>query len=126
MTNRQITVRMPKKDLELWLKALRLRSNQKKQGIGYLFNPDHVEDEGGYCCLGVAQQVCAGGIEEDASYPSMSFLKERGWVFLDHAGNEGNNPYFPSVNATASDLNDNKGYSFRCIATVIERHAEGY
>lgn len=126
MTDRQITIRMPKEDLELWLKALRLRSNQKKQGKGALFNADASERGGGYCCLGVAQQVCAGGIENGGSYPSMYFLKKRGWVFLDTNGEEDNNPYFPSVNATAAVLNDGKGYSFRRIATVIERHAEGY
>ena len=128
MTKKQITIRMPKEDLELVLRTLRSKSNEHKQGRGALYNG------AGYCCLGAMQCVKTGGFVEghDSSggdfleFPSNKWLKSVGWAFKDVDGKSTDNPYFPTLLCTASEANDEENYTFKQIAQAIESCAVGY
>lgn len=127
---KQITIRMPKAKLKLWLDVLRLPANQKLQGTGALFNggPDPYEDErAGYCCLGALQCAVTGGkVDIHADLPSKKWLKKEGITFLDSYGDPSNDPFFPRFGAEASIVNDGQGKSFKQIAQAIESCAVGY
>lgn len=59
-------IKLPKvqKNIAIWIEAL--RSGNFNQGSGKLFSPLTT----GYCCLGVANEVCNLGVEVDDSYLS--------------------------------------------------------
>lgn len=126
------TIRMPKKYLNKWLKALR-SGEYKQTKEGFLHDPG----TGGFCCLGVLQHCIDGGVEYGKrgsySFPSAEWLKDAGICFIaDEDGfDEGsrtyydNTPYLPSLGSTADRAND-KGVSFKRIATAIEKCTETY
>lgn len=135
MTNKQITIRMPAEKLKLWLRALRLKKNAKRQGGGALYSKINGDTSAGYCCLGVAQQVISGGIEcatsshgvrHARSFPSNSWLEEQGIQFFDSFGSKTTDPYLPMFDCCASTANDELGKTFLEIADAIEDCAEGY
>lgn len=128
MDDKQITIRMPKADLELVLATLRAPENQDKQGNGSMWN--HT----GYCCLGAMQcaktggkiQCVDGNIYCSKWAPALRWLKDVGWEFKSVEGNLGYDPYLPLLNCTAIEANDVHKYSFAEIADAIEDCAEGY
>lgn len=135
MTTKQITIRMPEAKLRLWLRALRLKKNAKRQAKGALWVPkEKGYSNGGYCCLGVAQQVLSGGVEtmdggglEDCkSFPSYDWQEGEGIEFFDKHGTRTRDPYLPLHGVTASYANDTEGLTFAQIADAIEDCAEGY
>lgn len=119
---KQITIRMPQEKLDLWLAALRLEENQSKQARNSLFN----EVEGGYCCLGVAQQVISGGVQVYRYLPSSDWLVKEGITFLDQHGAVSCQPFLPTLHTTAAGANDIQGKTFREIADAVEACSEGY
>lgn len=138
MNKNKKTVRMPKKLFEDFI--YHLRSGKVKQGTGMLFRSENDVDEengerSGYCCLGVLQCTATGGFIEVCSlffknhfrsYPTMQWLEKNGITFINSSGDNTNNPYFPSVFATAGCLNDDLKYDFKQIADIFERHTETY
>lgn len=128
---RQITIRMPKAKLKLWLDVLRLPANQKLQGTGALFNSEKQsndwDDKPGYCCLGALQCAVTGGkVDLGRGTPSESWLKKEGIEFFDDDGDPTTDPYFPRYGGVASEVNDGQKKSFRQIAQAIESCAVGY
>lgn len=135
MCKRKITIRMPKKILNKWLKAL--RSGEYTQAKGTLHDPE----TGGFCCLGVLQHCVDGGVEyhkhKSFCMPSRAWLEDAGIIFQDEVTANINNvpmedmvstclsPYLPSLQRMADTANDN-GKSFKKIADAIEKCAEGY
>lgn len=118
-------IRMPKADLEQWLKVLRAPENQDKQGTGRLFGKNEPGiDVDGYCCLGVAQWSRSGRVERNASFPSGKWLNHVGWTFADAEGYKTTNPWLLVDEASA--LNDSKKYPFRIIADLIQLVTETY
>ncbi len=113
---------MPKADLERWLEVLRAPENQKRQGTGALFSPN--VSERGYCCLGVGQWSKEGAVAKDEDFPALDWLDAKGWRFLNEKGERSNNPWL--LIGTASNLNDERKFSFKEIAALIEAAAEGY
>jgi len=120
------TIRIPKKLLAKWLKAL--RSGEYKQAKGRLYRPEIC----GFCCLGVLQHVASGGSVEaygdDGGYmklPSRGWLKENGIQFLSVPGSICGDPFLPTIGRRASSANDS-GMKFKCLADAIEACAEGY
>lgn len=120
------TIRMPKKLLAKWLKAL--RSGEYKQTKGRLYRPETC----GFCCLGVLQHVASGGSVEayvdDGEYmtlPSLRWLRDNGIEFNDRAGSGTTVPMLPTLGRNAASAND-RGMKFKRIADAIEACAEGY
>ena len=119
------TIRMPKKLLAKWLKAL--RSGEYKQARGRLYRPEIC----GFCCLGVLQHVASGGSVEaynDGEYmtlPSSQWLRDNGIEFKYHNYDESRYPMLPPLNIGAVEAND-RGIKFKRIADAIEACAEGY
>lgn len=120
MSDRQVTIRMPKELLAKWLAGL--RDGEYKQGIGRLR-----DSKGGYCCLGVLE-VVAGELENDgyAALPSTQWMERHQCTFLSQGGMPDTTPYLPSVDSTASEANDDSKFTFDQIATAIEDCAEGF
>jgi len=120
MSEREITIRMPKESLDKWLAAL--RSGTYPQGFGLM------EKNGKFCCLGVLQQVLAGEVERHAcgtavGVPSEAWLAKHRIRFLDSRPDHGN-PFLPSLGMSAACANDHK-HTFTQIADAIEACAEG-
>lgn len=118
---------MPEESKAKWLVGL--RSGEYKQGAGVLFN----RENGFYCCLGVLQHCLTGGVEYTETrmpipqtLPSEEFLQDYG-IILEF--NSVLNPYVMlgnGVQTSLVELNDDKGYSFKRIADIIEKNFEGY
>lgn len=133
MSKRKITIRMPKKILNKWLKAL--RSGEYTQAKGQLHDPE----TGGFCCLGVLQHCVDGGVEyhgkNSFSMPSRAWLDDAGIIFQDEVTakytpmedmvSTCTSPYLPALRSMADEANDS-GKTFKQIADAIERNAEGY
>lgn len=114
------TIKMKRADAKTWLSAL--RSGKYKQGSHYM----HHEVHDTYCCLGVLQMCVSGKIvyqEDMDELPSYEWLKEHDIEFY-NAGFDTCDPYFESVGATATELNDQFKFSFNDIADILERHIE--
>lgn len=121
--SRKITIRMPKRRLAKWLKAL--RSGEYTQGTMALFN----ESDTSYCCLGVLQHCLAGGVEyhhsgQPEGVPSIEWLSDWGISFKEWNGTISDVPYLPELHANAARANDQLS-SFAKIADAIEACAEG-
>ena len=116
-----ITIEMPMKLLDKWLKAL--RSGKYKQGKGTL------EDEGKFCCLGVLQKIANGETEADCDLPSMHWLRQHGIRFTNEDGYLGCSPLLPTLGVSASVANDGNSviqkHKFTTIANAIEKCAKG-
>jgi len=116
------TIRMPKKLLAKWLKAL--RSGEYKQAKGQLYRPETC----GFCCLGVLQHVASGGsVEADSEgnyvgFPSTDWLHKNG-IYFNSPGCA--TPWLPSLELHADTANDS-GIKFKRLADAIEACAEGY
>jgi hypothetical protein len=123
------TFRMKKEMLENWLKAL--RSGKYKQCSNYL------ENQGGYCCLGVLQVITDGDVERfnnsPRALPRDEWFLKNGITNL--VGNRSNNILTNIEDAregraadykSASALNDNDKLSFSEIADVMEASCETY
>lgn len=106
------------KNMRKWVKAL--RSGEYSQTHGKL------KDDSGFCCLGVACDVSGVaawkegifGIYYDESSLSLP-SKVQSWLGINI-----NDPQLIGVrkqSATATDLNDEKNYTFKQIANAIER-----
>lgn len=132
--NDKKTIRMPKKKLDKWLRAL--RSGSFQQGEGTLYSPADQT----FCCLGVLQYVCSSGkveledgeLEEFGSLPSMEWAEKHGISGVRDTNTPPNswNPVLPSLCVAhqvcdAATLNDD-GVSFLELADAIERHTETY
>lgn len=122
---KQITIRMPKADLEMVLAMLRNPVNAGKQGKHALF------DGNGYCCLGAMQCAKTGGKVEHKhgmykGLPSYNWLATVGWEFTCNEGRRTADPWLPALHTRATFANDSKGYTFAQIADAIEDCAEGY
>ena len=119
------TIRMPKKLLAKWLKAL--RSGEYKQAKDTMYEPETC----GFCCLGVLQHVASRGyveVGDDGEYegaPSLDWLSKKGIHFSDGSATPCCIPYLPTLCTTAALANDS-GKSFPIIADAIEACAEGY
>ena len=119
------TIRMPKKLLAKWLKAL--RSGEYKQAYGTLYNPKSC----GFCCLGVLQHVASNGSVEGDFYgdyyglPTRKWLDANGISFFGKSGYLDNSPFLPTIDNYASEAND-AGMRFKSLARAIEACAEGY
>lgn len=140
------TIRMPKAILDKWLAAL--RSGKYKQ------TQNHLEKDGGYCCLGVLQCVVDGTVEkaqnteqarrfdcevgESLGLPTFVWMSKYG---IQSHGMDGpefetkENPivYYPSDSRfecdnymTVAELNDNEGLNFKEIADLVEACTETY
>ncbi len=116
MSDRQVTIRMPKESLDKWLAAL--RSGSYQQGVGALY-----DNSGGYCCLGVLQKAVSGKVE-NLSYPSVEWLNANKIKFYDSSGG-GQAPFLPALRDRADIANDH-GRTFTEIADAIEQCAEGF
>lgn len=100
------------KELKKWIAAL--DSGEYKQTRGYL------QDEVGYCCLGVACKVLIPltrqefkGLYLSGSLPySQPFSPE--WL------GDINNDFYNRTGGSLSSLNDSGEYSFADIATLLE------
>lgn len=110
LREKNITIIMPKKAAQDWLKAL--RSGEFIQANGYLNDPH----TGGFCCLGV-QQYCQlkGNIEVDTfgeylKLPTYEYLDENGIIYVDSYNSFINNPHIHSKNDDAASLNDMTDY----------------
>ena len=114
----KITIRMPKRKLAKWLKAL--RSGEYKQGEGALRNRNR------FCCLGVMEHCLTGAIKRShKGTQPLRWLAEQRITFLSSHGHLDDVPYLPTLNTGATDANDD-GTSFAEIADAIEACAEGY
>jgi hypothetical protein len=118
------TIRMPKKLLKRWLKAL--RGGTYTQATGTLYEPESC----GFCCLGVLQHAVSGGYVETyengdwQAFPSLGWRQKNGVEFYNDCGDDTCDPWIPSMEMTAADLNDG-GHTFAEIADAIEACAEG-
>lgn len=117
MSERQITIRMPKELLQKWLAGL--RSGDFKQGRGAMCTHD-----GHYCCLGVLQKT-VGDAVEDGAWPSPAWRKTHGVNFLYKGYENWPAPFLPALGQEADAANDT-GYTFAEIADAIEACAEGF
>jgi len=124
------TIRMPKKLLAKWLKAL--RSGGYTQAKGTMYDTETM----GFCCLGVLQHTtCGGYVEFDPEwntyegYPTRDWKTKRGVEFRNEFGSSlGGScltPWLPALSINAADANDS-GKTFAEIADAIEACAEGY
>ena len=116
-----ITIEMPKKLLNKWLKAL--RSGKYKQG------KDTLENEGKFCCLGVLQKVADGKTELGWALPSIEWLREHDVNFLGEYGTQSYSPLLPTLGVEAHIANDGNSdirkRKFTTIANAIEKCAKG-
>lgn len=121
-STKEITIRMPKRYLRSWLKAL--RSGEYRQGKGALYSPTKAQ----FCCLGVLQHVVMRGkVEHDENGFRALPTEEWGRRFgiecrITAYGSL--NPYLPTLRDNAANLNDD-GTSFKKLADAIEACAEG-
>lgn len=105
-------MKIPKKDMKKWIAAL--RSGKYKQAKGELQN------EKGYCCLGVACKVL---ISENKQYKIDGFL---GGGLPDTQPDSPdwlkciNGKTYTSFGETLTVANDNLGYTFKDIADTLE------
>lgn len=126
-------IKMPAAIATLWLAAL--RSGEYTQGRYCLR-----DTSGGYCCLGVLEQVVSGQVEmrnllHSRATPSVEWLKEHGIQFReDYEGEvQGTctNPSFRVLrddevyDSSAAELND-EGISFEAVADILEPLIETY
>jgi hypothetical protein len=119
------TIRMPKKLLKRWLKAL--RSGTYTQTKRALYRPETC----GFCCLGVLQHAVSGGYVETYDheetfkhFPSMEWRAANDIKFFNRDGATSCDPWLPTKFMSAADMNDS-GLTFAEIADAIELHAEG-
>lgn len=114
---------MNKANVRKWVKAL--RSGKYKQVVSRLAGND-VDSKGkeyyGYCCLGV---VCE--IAKVKYAPSRGHLPKdaQDWLGVDSADPiiyTGIDREIGPVDISATNLNDEKEFSFKKIATLIEKH----
>jgi hypothetical protein len=91
-----------------WIKAL--ESNKYKQITRYLKN------QNGYCCLGVAKEVC--NLEEVSNYSLRYTYSELGLYDCEGISSDKKNALVL--------LNDNKKKSFKYIAYILKRYPERY
>lgn len=106
-------VRLPKRLKSKWVKAL--RSGEYKQGNNYL------EQDNKFCCLGVLCKVTNPSIELNTA----QYIGDRGMdttgipkILQGEAYEQLSNPIVYKLVL----LNDDKNYSFKQIASYIERN----
>jgi hypothetical protein len=129
--------KMPKELKQQWIDAL--RNGNYLQSRNRLFQPYVFNNQGGYCCLGVLQHSIDGKVEYNSDgksclVPTEDWLKEKnisfGWIdqdtdrFYSQAA-----PLFKIKGydklISATQLNDNEGYTFEEIANIVEDQIEG-
>lgn len=134
--DRGIRIKMPKKDLERWLRAL--ESGLYIQSKGRLYS----QKEGGFCCLGLEQYInrkCEVELGPNgfAGLPSPEYLTANGIHFArtstrlapSSAPDVLQQPsgYLTSgVCWKSVDMLNDGGTSFKEIAKLIRNHAVGY
>lgn len=150
------TIRMKKRDADLWLAAL--RSGRYKQARATLFD----STTGGYCCLGVMEKCLLDRVDQHTAYghseaavlPKASTLDELGISFKDAGQPRFDDRPWPVAapefgNAAHVMLDEDfmskeygrmfkagewisvaalndGGYDFNKIADLLERHIETY
>lgn len=127
--NLRKTIRMPKKLLADWLKAL--RSGKYRQGKGKLGDV-----EKGFCCLGLLEHVSSTEVKDNSelALPSSSWMKEAGveFTFVLKDGRRLKEHGAPAlcvrqgVSACAASCNDDFEMTFPEIADLVEKRAIGY
>lgn len=112
---KQAKHKMNQKIKKLWIKAL--RSGKYEQGRSFLKNKYH-EHKAKYCCLGVLCEVYKEQTGKAWRAPKADeFLPKSVMAW---AGVETSNPELGST--TCAGANDEKQWSFKVIANMIERH----
>ncbi len=135
-------LKIKKEVAEKWVKAL--RSSKYRQAVGTLREKNEAPNgKDGFCCLGV---LCDLAVQEGA-IPEPEYSEESGdYLYgkktksaellppavVEWAGLSKVNPqvvdyegeFGQSYGLTFSDLNDDYGFTFRKIATLIEKAAE--
>jgi hypothetical protein len=130
------TIRMPKKKLDKWLRAL--RSGQFKQGQGTLHDPDTHS----FCCLGVLQYCLSRGKveldEEDFDrtfrvLPSKDWANKHGLAELRRTASPKEKDFNPILDFGPNDgvmdaatANDVENKTFPEIADALEQCVETY
>jgi hypothetical protein len=118
---------MDKKVAKLWVKALRSgRYHQGKDSLVEYKKDATGECTGtlkGYCCLGVLAEISKLDYLPDQGTPPRAIWKN--WAGLRTSDGElpTDSPY-RKYGACLAELNDGKGFGFKRIADVIERHWE--
>lgn len=117
-TGKMVDVRLPKGFKTKWLKAL--RSGKYKQTEGYL------NDENGYCCLGVACRINHPkvNLKDKPLINEFSFgknLKNINVPKILIGSGEMDDEDYNKIVERLSTMNDN-GKSFTVIANYIEKH----
>lgn len=137
--DRGIRIKMPKKELQRWLRAL--ESGRYIQGRNFLYDPE----EGSFCCLGLEQyinrkcqvEVKAPNTDLFQGLPSTDYLDKHGIHFVAHmykrwdgviAKSQSPELYLDSAKGwvSADILNDEYDLSFKDLAALIRNHAVGY
>ncbi len=116
-------IRMPKKLLNKWLKAL--ESGEYKQARGTLYKPS----TGGFCCLGVLQHVASGGsCEVDIDGDFMNIPSEDWYEDNNIDMSAGAQVALIALNDGEYSLTLNRASNrkrFNTIAKFIRENAEG-
>lgn len=112
--------KLPRAFKTKWIEAL--RSGKYKQGHCRLRKKDRTTGVVRYCCLGVAAELCGLKFNEKASFiANHSDYKVRG-IRKVPAILRGYTSIGNPIPNTFSKMNDMDGYSFRKIATWIEKN----
>ena len=115
---------MPKEIKDKWIAAL--RSGKYKQGKYRL------ENDGGYCCLGVLQKVVDDKVERDKDdialcVPSFEWLEKNNINFKDCDSITARDASIAVNNKLTSltTMNDTQDADFLTIADAIDKNIEG-